>query len=173
VDQETPPPQQYEPAQHYEPTRPYEAPRANLYGSARAPERDLFEDAAPAHDDVRPSQYAGREEHQSIAQILHSLQQRPAKTSYVVATLFALAWAACGVALAFLYLPDLQSVLKQGQAGIPAMVASPASCWRRSYSSTSMAYLMWRSQEMRLIAQSMASAPLKLSEPEEVARDPW
>jgi len=40
----------------------------------------------------------------------------------VVATLFALAWAGCGVALAFLYLPDLQSVLKQGQAGIPAMI---------------------------------------------------
>src|SRR3954453_17047748 len=34
-----------------------------------------------------------------------------------------------------------------------------------------MAYLMWRSQEMRLIAQSMASVALKLSEPEEVARD--
>ena len=66
VDQETPPPQQYEPAQHYEPTRSYEAPRANQYGSAPAPERDLFEDAAPAHDDVRPSQYAGHDERQSI-----------------------------------------------------------------------------------------------------------
>src|SRR4051812_531394 len=104
VDQETLPPRQYdEPAHHYEPARPYEAPRANLYGSARAPERDLFEDAAPAPDDVRPNQHAGRQEHQSIAQVLNSLQQRPAKTSYVVATLFALAWAGCGVALAFLY----------------------------------------------------------------------
>src|SRR5437870_1891420 len=171
VDQETPPPQQYEPAQHHEPTRPYEAPRANLYGSARAPERDLFEDAAPAHDDVRPSQYAAREEHQSIAQILHSLQQRPAKTSYVVATLFALAWAACGVALAFLYLPDLQSVLKQGQAGIPAMVGLAGFVLAPIVFFYVMAYLMWRSQEMRLIAQSMASVALRLSEPEGIARD--
>ena len=68
------------------------------------------------------SQYGAQQEHQSIAQILNTLQQRPSKTSYVVATLFALAWAGCGVALAFLYLPELHSVLKQGSAGIPAMI---------------------------------------------------
>ena len=172
VDQETLPPHQYEePVHHYEPTRPYEAPRRNAYGSDPAPERDLFEDSAPAHDDVRPSQYAGREEHQSIAQILNTLQQRPAKTSYVVATLFALAWAGCGVALAFLYMPDLQSVLKQGQAGVPAMVGLAGFVLAPIIFFYVMAYLMWRSQEMRLIAQSMAAVALKLSEPEEIARD--
>ena len=171
VDQETPPHQYDEPVHHYEPARPYEAPRANLYGSARTPERDLFEDAAPAHDDVRPDQYAGRQEHQSIAQILNSLQQRPSKSSYVVATVFALAWAGCGVALAFLYLPDLQSVLKQGQAGIPAMIGLAGFVLAPIVFFYVMAYLMWRSQEMRLIAQSMAAVALKLSEPEEIARD--
>ena len=34
-----------------------------------------------------------------------------------------------------------------------------------------LAYMMWRSQEMRIIAQSMASVAMRLAEPEEVARD--
>ena len=109
------PAQQDEPAQHYEPTRSYEAPRANLH-----PEQDLFEDTAPAHDDVRPSQYAGQRrapvDRANPAAPCSSARPRP-PTSW--RRVFALAWAACGVALAFLYLPDLQSVLKQGSGRHP------------------------------------------------------
>ena len=47
---------------------------------------------SPAHvaaDDVRPGQFAANDDRQSIGQILQTLQQRPSKTSYVVATVFA------------------------------------------------------------------------------------
>src|SRR5215208_6845154 len=161
VHSETPPP---EPEPVQEPIRAYQP--------APAAEKSLFgNEMAAVEDDVRPNQFAANDDRQSIGQILRTLQQRPSNTSYVVATVFALAWAACGVALAFLYLPDLQSVLKQGTAGIPAMVGLAGFVLAPIVFFYVMAYMMWRSQEMRLIAQSMASVALKLSEPEEVARD--
>jgi hypothetical protein len=153
------PPHQYEPKPQpqYEPApQPAHEParRTNSYGSAATAERNLFQDAPPSHDDeLRPSQYAANDDRQSISQILRTLQQRPSKSSYVVATLFALAWAGCGVALAFLYLPDLQAVLKQGQAGLPAMIGLAGFVLAPILLFYVMAYLMWRSQEMRLIAQ--------------------
>ncbi|MEA3026211.1 MAG: hypothetical protein QOF91_1496, partial [Alphaproteobacteria bacterium] len=147
-------------------------PRRPMYDSDPAPETDLFE--GPAHigsDEMRPGQFAANDDRQSIGQILQSLQQRPSRLSYVMATVFALAWAACGVALAFIYLPDLQSVLRQGSAGIPAMIGLAGFVLAPIVFFYVLAYMMWRSQEMRIIAQSMASVAMKLAAPEDVARD--
>ena len=66
-----------------EPTRPASPPR---HRPAPARRNRPVRRPAPAHDDVRPSQYAANDDRQSIGQILRTLQQRPAKTSYVVAT---------------------------------------------------------------------------------------
>ena len=100
------------------PHTPREPAPHSSYASEPSPEKDLFE--GPAHltsDDARPGQLAANDDRLSIGQILHSLQQRPSNGSYVIATVFAVAWAACGVALAFLYLPGLQAVLKPRYAG--------------------------------------------------------
>src|SRR4029078_1826608 len=93
------------------------------------------------------------------------------KTSYVVATVFAVVWAAIGVTLAFVYLPELQALLKQGHTGIPALIGLASFLAAPILFFYVMAYAMWRSQEMRIIAQSMAGVAMKLAEPEEVARD--
>ncbi len=57
------------------------------YGSAATPNETCSKTRTPSHDDeLRPSQYAANDDRQSIGQILQTLQQRPSKTSYVVAT---------------------------------------------------------------------------------------
>ena len=145
-----------------------ETPRADAHQPSL--EKDLFENATP-DDDVRPVQYAANDDRQSISQILRTLQQRPSGTSYVVATVFALVWAACGLALAFLYMPELQAVAKQGSAGVPAMIGLAGFILAPILFFYVLAHMMWRSQEMRLIAQSMAGVAMRLAEPEEMARD--
>src|SRR5262249_5140277 len=55
-----------------------------------AADKGLFE--GPEADDLRASQHAANDDRQSIGQILQSLQRRPPKTSYFVATIFAFAW---------------------------------------------------------------------------------
>src|SRR5437868_6211542 len=99
---------------------PRESGRRGARTATPAPDKGLFE--SPDADDLRGSQRAANDDRQSIGQILQTLQRRPAKTSYVVATVFAFAWVAGGCAVAFLFLPDLQAVLKQGPAGVPAMI---------------------------------------------------
>ncbi|HYI03413.1 MAG TPA: hypothetical protein VD858_00885, partial [Reyranella sp.] len=151
---------------------PREQPRHNVYGSDVSPEKDLFD--GPAHlspDDMRAGHFAANDDRQSIGQILQSLQHRPSKSSYVIATVFAAIWAVCGVALAFIYLPGLQAVLNQGSTGIPAMVGLAGFVLAPIAFFYVLAYMMWRSQEMRIIAQSMANVAIKLAAPEEVARD--
>src|SRR4051812_25724460 len=97
-------------------------PRENRRGNrsaAQTADKGLFE--GPEADALRAPR-AANDDRQSIGQILQTLQRRPPKTSYLVATLFALAWVIGGSVLAFLFLPDLRAVLSQGAASIPAMI---------------------------------------------------
>jgi len=152
--------------------QPREASRRVARGSTPSADKDLFEGAAPSPDeDLRPGRPAANDDRQSIGQILQTLQRRPAKTSYWVATIFALAWVLGGVALAFLYLPDLQAVATQGTAGIPAMIGLAGFVLAPLVFFFVLAHIVWRAQELRLIAQSMAGVAMRLSEPEEIARE--
>src|SRR5262245_36408791 len=136
-------------------------------------DKDLFEGSVPpvVGDEPPALRRAANDDRQSIGQILQSLQRQPAKTSYMVATLFALAWVAGGLILAGLFLPELQAVISQGRAGVPAMIGLAAFVLMPILFFYLMAHMVWRSQELRLIAQSMAGVAMRLAEPEEVARE--
>jgi hypothetical protein len=138
----------------------------NLKGSlyeddeARRPE-----DAGPMR---RP---AANDDRQSIGAILRLLQQRPAKTSYLLASIFAAVWVIGGFALGWFYLPELQRAL--GPTGLTAPVLAVLGFIYLSpvVFFYVLAHMAWRSQEMRLIAQSMAEVAMRLAEPETVARE--
>src|SRR5215212_5305661 len=139
---------------------PRESGRRGARTSAPAPDTGPF-DGAEA-DDLRGSQLSANDDRQSIGPILHTLQRRPAKTSYFVATIFAFAWVAGGCALAFVFMPDLRAVLSQGPAGIPAMIGLASFLLAPVIFFFLMAHVVWRSQELRIIAQSMASVAMRL-----------
>ena len=110
-----------------------------------------------------PARRAANDDRQSIGQILQSLQRRPPRTSYLVATLFALAWVAGGAILTWIFLPDLQSTFGQSSVallGVAAIVLAPIVFF------FVLAHMVWRAQELRLIAQSMANVAMRLAEPE-------
>lgn len=116
--------------------------------------------AAPANDD-RPS----------VGRVLREVQGRLPRTSYVVATVFAFGWAACGIILARLYFSDLQTLAGVGPAATPALIGLAAVLFVPILFFYFLAHMMWRAQELRVIAQSMATMAMRFSEPETTARD--
>ena len=144
------------------------AASAPIVGPAPSRSETLFENPIPIRDDEPPARRAANDDRQSIGQILQSLQRRPPRTSYLVATLFALAWVAGGAILTWIFLPELQSTFGQSSAallGVAAIVLAPIVFF------FVLAHMVWRAQELRLIAQSMANVAMRLAEPEEVARE--
>ena len=150
------------------PPRPVSAPASPVLAPAA---EDRFERTIASPDDHSPARRAANDDRQSIGQILQSLQHRPPRTSYLVASLFALAWAAGCLILAGVYLPDLQATIGQGGAGSAALVGLAALVLAPIAFFYVLAHMVWRSQELRLIAESMAKVAMRLAEPEEVARD--
>jgi len=118
-----------------------------------------------------PSAFPANDDQQSIGQVLQLLQQRPARTSFIVASLFSAAWLVGCVALAWLYLSDLSSALGPAHSPTALMIALGAAALLPIIFFFGVAHMAWRAQELRVIAQSMAKVALKLGEPEGIARD--
>src|SRR5207245_2530297 len=106
-----------------------------------------------------------------IGSILRSLQRRPQKTSYMLASVFAAVWVIVGFALGWLYLPDLQATLGPTGMTAPVLAVLGAIYLAPVVFFYVLAHMAWRSQELRLIAQAMAEVAMRLAEPETVARE--
>jgi hypothetical protein len=133
---------------------------------------DLFgSDAVGTRDLSGPAAYAANDDQQSIGQILHALQRRPARSSYFVATAFSVAWIVGCLSLSFAYLSDINAALGPGRSPIALMIGLGAAALLPIIFFFGVAHMAWRAQELRLIAQSMARVAMRLAEPESVARD--
>src|SRR5712691_7076385 len=138
-----------------------------------APAKEMvFED-----DEVRRPEEQGllrrpaNDDRESIGQILRSLQRRPARTSYIIATVFAVAWVLAGLMFGWVYLPQLQASLSTTGLTAPLLAVLGAIFLAPIIFFYVLAHMAWRSQELRLITQSMAEVAMRLAEPETVARE--
>ena len=135
---------------------------------------DLFLDppggAAAARED-RParitSSAAANDDRANIGQILQSLQRRPARTPYVIAALFSAAWILCAIGLAYSY----QSSSLVAEGGRAALLLFGLAALAPAVFFFVLAHMLARSQELRIISQSMAQVAVRLAEPETLARD--
>ncbi len=129
------------------------------------------------HEEIRtPEEQAllrrpANDDRESIGQILRSLQRRPARTSYIIATVFAVAWVLAGLMLGWIYLPQLQASLSPTGMTAPVLAVLGAIFLAPIIFFYVLAHMAWRSQELRLITQSMAEVAMRLAEPETVARE--
>jgi Apolipoprotein A1/A4/E domain len=114
---------------------------------------------------------AANDDRQAIGQILQTIQRRPTRTSYVFATLFSAAWLVGALGLAWFYLPDLSGTISDSRVNGALIVGLGAVFLVPIIFFYAVAHMVWRSQELRLIAQSMAEVAIRLAEPETVARD--
>ncbi len=133
---------------------------------------DLFAaDAIGARDLAGTAARAANDDQQSIGQILHALQRRPARSSYFVATAFSVAWIVGCLSLSFAYLSEINAALGPGRSPVALMIGLGAAALLPIIFFFGVAHMAWRAQELRLIAQSMARVAMRLAEPESVARD--
>jgi hypothetical protein len=142
-------------------------------GAATAqPEPGLFDtDAIGTRDLSGPGSRVANDDQQSIGQILHALQRRPVRSSYFVATVFSAAWIVGCVSLSWAYLSELTAALGPNSSPAALMIGLGAAALLPIIFFFGVAHMAWRSQELRLIAQSMARVAMRLAEPESVARD--
>src|SRR5207244_3919514 len=114
---------------------------------------------------------AANDDRESIGQILRTLQRRPGHTSYVTATVFAGLWVLAGLVLGWMYLPELQLALGPSGLAAPVLAMLGVVFLVPIIFFYVLAHMAWRSQELRLITQSMAEVAMRLAEPETVARE--
>src|SRR5260221_12094331 len=114
---------------------------------------------------------AANDDRESIGQILRTLQRRPGHTSYVTATVFAGLWGLAGLLLGWMYLTELQSALGPSGLAAPVLAMLGVVFLVPIIFFYVLAHMAWRSQELRLITQSMAEVAMRLAEPETVARE--
>ena len=114
---------------------------------------------------------AANDDQQSIGQVLHALQNRPARTSYFVAAIFSGAWIVGCLGLSWAYLGDVSAAVGPGHSPIAILMGLGAAALLPIIFFFGVAHMAWRAQELRLVAQSMAKVAMRLAEPEDVARD--
>ena len=76
-----------------------------------------------------------------------------------------------GIALGLLYLPELKASLGPSGLSAPILGVLAMIFFAPIIFFFVLAHMVWRSQELRLIAQSMAEVAMRLAEPETVARE--
>jgi flagellar biosynthesis/type III secretory pathway chaperone len=115
---------------------------------------------------------AANDDQRSIGQILHALQNRPARTSYFVAAVFS-----CRLDCRLprpcpgRICPTSTPRSAPATPRPPSMIGLGAAALLPIIFFFGVAQMAWRAQELRLIAQSMAQVAMRLAEPESVARD--
>ncbi|MET0631489.1 MAG: hypothetical protein ABWY92_11560 [Xanthobacteraceae bacterium] len=154
-------------------TRPEEPAPEQPWRTVRtaAVKEETFDDEVRRAEDQGSLRRPANDDRESIGQILRSLQRRPARTSYVVATVFAVVWVLAGLMLGWMYLPDLKASLGPTGLTAPVLGVMAAIFFAPIIFFYVLAHMAWRSQELRLITQSMAEVAMRLAEPETVARE--
>jgi hypothetical protein len=161
-----------------------QAPEAST-GAVASPAADTWRESAPAPGPTLPIDSgeigapaggargfaAANDDQQSIGQILRVLQNRPPRTSYIVAAVFSAVWIVACLGLAVGYLPDVNAAVGPGHSPAAILVGLAAAALLPIIFFFGVAQMAWRAQEMRLVAQSMAKVAMRLAEPESVARD--
>ncbi len=108
-------------------------------------------------------QQPANDDRETIGDILQTIQKgRPRRSAYTIATLFSGLWIAGVGFLAFAFMPALEAIVGQGSGGILALVGLLAVIVAPLVLFYALASLAWRSQEMSLIAQSMAQMAVPL-----------
>ena len=106
-----------------------------------------------------------------IGQVLQSLRRRPSSTPYIFAGIASAVWVAGGIATAFLYRGELQTLLTTPRTGVAAVVALAAAIVLPVIVFYVLAHLVRRSQDLRLVAESMAEVAMRLAQPESAGND--
>ena len=113
---------------------------------------------------------AANDDRATIGQIMQSLQRRPAGTAFIIASLFAATSVICALGLIYGFWGQL-SDLMHGVRAVPTVIGLLAAFSAPIMFFYAAANMVARSNELRIVANSMAEAALRFAEPDTIARD--
>src|SRR6202163_4850174 len=123
----------------------------------------------PGRDD-RDMVLAANDDQESIGQVLQSLQRRPSRTPVIIAHLFTALWTLSALFLVVGFSGQLHDLF--GAAGwAPTSIGLIGAFCAPVVFFYALANMVARSNELRIVANSMAEATLRFADPESVARD--
>src|SRR5882762_6950877 len=126
--------------------------------------------ATGPHRDGRDVVRAANDDRESIGQIMQSLQRRPARTPFVIASLFTALWTIAALALIYGFSEQLGE-MSSGAGWTPTAIGLSGAFGAPIVFFYALANMMARLNELRIVSSSMAEATLRFAEPEIVARD--
>jgi hypothetical protein len=137
-------------------------------GNAGKPVTRIRRPAGPAHRRIAT---AANDDLPSIGGLIFALQQKPSRSPFLVALVASVAWFVIGGFFAF----GLISAQLKAAGGAPDLLANPSALtaavgivlpiaifWF-------LALLVWRAQELRLMASAMTEVAVRLAEPDKLA----
>jgi Apolipoprotein A1/A4/E domain len=150
---------------------PNESDLAQTEPSATA---DLFnEEPQPGSwdSDATLTRLAANDDRASLGQMLQAIHGRPARMPYIVASVAAFIWTVGGLATAFLYGGELQALFATPRIGFAAMIGLASAIAVPVIFFYVLAHMFRRSQDLRLVAETMAEVAMRLTQPEAAARE--
>ncbi|MGH9693356.1 MAG: hypothetical protein ACRD5Z_04375, partial [Bryobacteraceae bacterium] len=106
---------------------------------------------------------AANDDRASIGQILQALHGRRARVPYLVGGAAAVLWIIGSLAAFLMFRPDIQGVLKAPQTGFAATLALIGAIGLPAIFFLVLAHIFRRSQDLRLVAESMAEVAMRLA----------
>ncbi|MGH7879786.1 MAG: hypothetical protein ACREQD_09860, partial [Candidatus Binataceae bacterium] len=133
---------------------------------------DLFHDepqpAAWESDEPAPRR-AANDDRANIGQMLLTMRRRPARAPYIAAAIAAVAWIAGGLASAYLFAGELQAFLATPRVGLAALIGIASALIVPVIFFFVLAHMFRRTQDMRLVTETMAEVAMRLAQPETLA----
>ena len=114
---------------------------------------------------------AANDDRASLGQMLQAIHGRPARIPYIAASVAAFIWTAGCLATAYLYGGELQAVFATPRMGFAAMIGLAGAIAVPVTFFYVLALMFRRSQDLRLVAETMAEVAMRLTEPETSARE--
>ncbi|XHC12820.1 hypothetical protein ABWH98_08270 [Labrenzia sp. ac12] len=116
---------------------------------------------------------AANDDRRNIGNLIYSLQRRPSSAPFWGALALSALWAALGSSLFMTAFPDKVGSLTDPQTLLssPEMILAVVGIVVPIIFFFVMAMMIWRAQEMRIVARGMTEVALRLAEPEDMAKE--
>ena len=134
--------------------------------------RDSVRSPSDSFEEPRFTRGAANDDRATIGAMLQNIQRgRPGRSAYAFAALFSGIWIAAGGFLTVAFLPSLQAMTSPENGGALALIGLACVFVAPLILFYFLASVAWRSQELSMIAQSMAQMAIRFSEPENLANE--
>jgi Apolipoprotein A1/A4/E domain len=141
---------------------------------APPPAVDLFNEA-PQSDtwdsDGNLARRPANDDRESLGQMLQAMHRRPARMPFVVAGVTSFIWTAGVLATAYLFGSELQPLFATARSGFAAGIGLICAIAVPVIVFFVLALMFRRSQDLRLVAETMAEVAMRLAQPEAAASE--